>query len=336
MEPAYRFILERIGKEHAFTVVDIGAMGGVARKWNSLSDSVKIIAFEPDEREFSKLKNTENIAYSNYTLYDKSQDLKFYITKSRGKSSIYEPNMAVLSQFEDAERYQIEREESIPSEKVRTLDSVIEGSSIRDVDFLKLDTQGSELDILNGCRKFVLPRAFGIQIEVEFIEIYKNQPLFWNIDEFMQRNGYQLFDLRRQYWKRKEYYDYVGKGQLVFGDALYFKRIDFLFQELNSVQDRYYSISKIYKVILGCLVYGLFDYAVSVAKKSSELGYLPRSDYESVLSKIVKASNKGFFPNFLGRRTLYHIINLIGRKLKPKSYLGWSDSDEEIGNIKDV
>jgi len=329
-------MLDRIGKDHAFTVADIGAMGGIARKWDSLSDFVKIIAFEPDEREFSRLKSTENVVYYNYALYDKPQDLKFYIMKSRGKSSIYEPNIGVLSQFEDAERYRIEREESMPSEKVRTLDSFIENGSIKDVDFLKLDTQGSELDILKGCRKFVLPRAFGIQIEVEFIEIYKNQPLFWNVDEFMQRNGYQLFDLRRQYWKRKDYYDYIGKGQLVFGDALYFKRMDFLFQELNSVQDNSYGVSKIYKAILGCLIYGLFDYAVSIAKMGSELGYLSRNEYKDVLSKIVESSNKGVFPNFFGTAVLYRIINSIGRKLKPKSYLGWSDSDEEIGNIKDV
>ncbi len=336
MEPTYRFILDRIKSEYTFTIVDIGAMGGIAKKWNSLSGFVKIIAFEPDEREFNKLKSGGNVTYFNCALYDKSQDLRFYITKSRGKSSIYEPNITLLSQFEDVERYYIEKKETIPSEKVRTLDSIIEDNSITDVDFLKLDTQGSELNILKGGEKLTIPKVFGIQIEVEFIEMYKNQPLFWNVDEFMQRSGYQLVDLRRQYWKRKEYYDYVGKGQLVFGDALYLKRTDFLFQELHALHDKSYSTSKIYKIILACLIYRLFDYAVSVAKIGFELGYLSKSEYENILSEIVTRSNKGVIPNFLGKAMLYSITNLIGRKLKPKSYLGWADSDENIGNINDV
>ncbi|MCK5606970.1 FkbM family methyltransferase, partial [Candidatus Pacearchaeota archaeon] len=200
MKSIYQFLLNKIKNDYSFTLIDVGAMGGIAKKWDDLSGFIKIIGFEPDDREFSKLKNSDNLMYFNYILYDKSQDLNFFIAKGHGKSSIYKPNLDIISQFEDADRYNTEYEETLSSEKVKTLDSVINDNSILDIDFIKLDTQGTELNILAGGENCVLPKLFGAQIEVEFIEIYKDQPTFKDVDEFMQKNGFQLIDLRRQYW----------------------------------------------------------------------------------------------------------------------------------------
>ena len=77
MERTFTFILDRIPKEYLFTLADIGAMGGLTKKWDALFDFMKVIAFEPDAREFSKLKNTERVTYFNWALYNKSQELKF-------------------------------------------------------------------------------------------------------------------------------------------------------------------------------------------------------------------------------------------------------------------
>ena len=43
---------------------------------------------------------------------------------------------------------------------------------------MKIDAQGSELNILEGGEKFLKNNLIGLQIEVEFNEIYKGQPLF--------------------------------------------------------------------------------------------------------------------------------------------------------------
>lgn len=332
--PIFEFISGKIKKEYPFTMLDVGAMDGVAKKWSSLSGFMKAIAFEPDEREFAILKNDSDTIYFNYALYNKSQQLNFYVTKGHGKSSIYKPNIDFLSQFEDLERFHIEEVKTLPPEKVKTLDSVIEENSIGDIDFVKLDTQGSELHVLEGCLSHVIPKAFGMQIEVEFAEIYKGQPLFRDVDGFMHGNGLQLLDLRRFYWKRKDYHDYAGKGQLIFGDALYFKRLDILLRDLSGLQDKAYGASKIYKVILICLVHRMFDYAVSAAGVGFKLGYLSKSEYGGLLSGIKAYSNKGAILKFPGKRRLYNMLNLVSRRLRPESYLGWADGDDEIGNIK--
>jgi len=332
----YKFFIDNVDDKHRFIFIDVGAMGGIPLKWSGMMGAMKVIAFEPDLREFYKLKSNDKIKYLNYVLHDKSEDLKYYITAGHGNSSIFKPNVDILSQYDDEERFQVIKESVISSTRVRNLDSIIEEDDLADIDFIKIDTQGSELNILKGAQKKVIPKILGIQIEVEFIEMYKNQPVFRDVDEFMDKNGLQLMDLRRFYWKRKDFCNYNGKGQLIFGDALYFKKLNVLFQGLSEINDKLYGRSKIFKSILTCLVYKMFDYAVSIANLGLRLKYFNKDECESVISEIQKYSAKGNFLDFCLNFKLYDMISLILKKVKSRSYSKWAHSDREIGNVKDI
>ncbi len=329
------YFVEKIDSECPFTYVDVGAMGGIPFKWRKTFPAMKIIAFEPDGREFCKLKSDSNIQYFNYALYKESLDLVYYISRDPGKSSILKPNMHFLSQYEDSERFETIKEEVIPSKRVKAFDSVIQDNFIKDVDFIKLDTQGTELFILQGGQNEAIPKLFGAQIEVEFVEMYEKQPLFKDIDAFMDSNGFQLVDLKRTYWKRKDYYKYAGKGELIFGDVLYFKRIDCISQGLSKVNDITYARSKIFKSILVCMIYKMFDYAVALSKVALEHNCLEKYEYEEIIH-IIKKYSLGGIPLYLHFNIrMYNIIGTILQKFKPLSYLGWADTDRYIGNIQD-
>ena len=57
------------------------------------------------------------------------------------------------------------------------------------MDFLKIDIQGGELTAFqNGRQK--LSRAVAIQTEVSFLPLYKNQPLFSDIDIELRGQGF--------------------------------------------------------------------------------------------------------------------------------------------------
>ena len=335
MVPSVKFFADRIDKKYPFTFVDIGAMGGIPRKWDLLSEVMNIMAFEPDSREFQKLKSVPRTTYFNYALYNRSQNLKFYLTKEAGKSSIYKPNADLLSFFEDTDRFDVVKEEDLPSARVKSLDDIFVENNIPDVDFIKIDTQGSELAILQGGHGKVLPQLFGLNVEMEFVEMYKGQPLFRDVDRYLYDNDFRLIDMRRYYWKRKDYYNYLGKGQLVLGDALYFKDIDVWLQDLKRSASKEYVSSKIYKGILICMVYKTFDYAVSLAKAGLRDGYLPEESVDVILKEIKDFSHRGAVYNFPGKYNLYRVFNFVCQQLKPPSYLGWADSDTMIANIKD-
>jgi FkbM family methyltransferase len=77
---------------------------------------------------------------------------------------------------------------------VDTLDLWAEREQVTDVSFLKLDTQGSELDILRGATR-ALRTVCALRTEVEFNQIYRGQPLFGDIDKFLREHGFVLWRL---------------------------------------------------------------------------------------------------------------------------------------------
>ena len=87
-----------------------------------------------------------------------------------------------------------------------------------------MDIQGGELSALQGSAKKLSANKIGLLfIEVEFARIYKNQPLFYEICDFLAKNGYLLFDICN--------ISHSENGQIVAGDAIFLSpkvRKDFL------------------------------------------------------------------------------------------------------------
>jgi len=320
-------ILKNVSQNNMFTLVDIGSMGGIEKEWKQVGDAIKVIGFEPDKREFNKLNNSKNHLYLNCVLFSESVDQNFYVSRQSGKSSIYRPNTEVLKVFPDIERFDIVEEVSFGAEKVKNLDDVLRDNEILDADFLKLDTQGSELSILKGSQKCLNESILGLKIEVEFLEIYKNQPLFADVDIFMRSKGFELIDLRRFFWKRKEYASFRGKGQIAFADALYFKNIDKFIVSIES-REELYKRAKIIKFVTVCVIYGIHDYAFSILNKSLENKLIDEELYREIVDLIRKHDKKQWNISFKGSGKLLVKLDKILRK----SYLGWADSDYTLGN----
>jgi hypothetical protein len=84
----------------------------------------------------------------------------------------------------------------------------------RPPDILKLDLQGAELLALQGAGERIA-EVTALIIEVEFNAIYEGQPLFGEVDAYLRRHGFQLFNLY-ELWTRPE-------GRISAGDALYLR-----------------------------------------------------------------------------------------------------------------
>ena len=59
------------------------------------------------------------------------------------------------------------------------------------IDFLKIDTQGSEYEILEGAIN-TLPNIRHIKCEAEFTEWYKGQRLAKDVISFLKSKGFEL------------------------------------------------------------------------------------------------------------------------------------------------
>ncbi len=132
-----------------FIFCDIGARYGLEEPWKSYRNLIDVISFEPDQEEFAELdqKIEGQDSVLPYALSNEIHKATLNLTKNRGCSSLYEPNHTFLHRFPDEERFTVEKKEAIDA---TTLDNLYHQSIIRELDFLKMDVQGAELDILQG------------------------------------------------------------------------------------------------------------------------------------------------------------------------------------------
>src|SRR5262249_34589828 len=152
------------------------------------------------------------------------------------------------------QRFDVVKRAAIPADR---LDTLLPAKGVADTDFIKIDTQGAELAILEGASDTLDTRVFGVEVEVEFAPLYVGQPLFSDVDALLRSRGFQLFDLRHSYWKRTSGARYGGpKGQLVFGDALYFKTEEAFAEQLGRLPDDDARRVKLLHALSIALLYG--------------------------------------------------------------------------------
>lgn len=201
----------------SLTVFDVGARGGLHKRWRNCIASVVGIGFDADEKECERLnKQGTGIYYLPYALgAEQGARAELYITASPGSSSLLEPNMDFVEQFPYGDAMAVQRKVPVI---LTTLDSVCADRDIRP-DVLKLDIQGGELAVLKGARD-ILSSVLLIESEVEFNPQYKKGPLFGDMDRYLRERGWQLLGLRRSYWRRFKAPSADG-GTLVHGDALW-------------------------------------------------------------------------------------------------------------------
>ena len=91
----------------------------------------------------------------------------------------------------------------------------------------------------------------GLEIEVEFQEIYYGQPLYGDINKYLISKKFYFNDFT--YISRHERKYFSGYGQSVFANALYLRNPEFV---NKNIKDKY----KIINYILILLLYNKFDF----------------------------------------------------------------------------
>jgi len=150
------------------------------------------------------------------------EERTLYVTKAPMCSSLYPPNEPYLKRFAGLPEL-VNLDFSCEIETT-TLDKFCESEEINEINFLQIDVQGADLDVLEGATK-ILDSVLAIQIEVEFSHLYVDQPLFADIDTFLRKQGFTLFDITKNGRIRSgsPIQSTRGVGQLLWGDAIYFR-----------------------------------------------------------------------------------------------------------------
>jgi FkbM family methyltransferase len=317
-----------------FVFCDVGARFGLEEPWESNRDCVDVISFEPDKEEYEVLskKQMTRDKVLPYALFNEQKKINLNLTRSRGSSSIFQPNSSFLKKFPDVERFEVEATEEV---QATTLDILYRNKKLQKLDFIKLDTQGAELDILRGGEKLINDNIIGLQIEVEFKRLYIGQPLFSDIDNYISNNfELELFDIRKTTWKYNEGVN-VGpkKGQLIFGDALYFREPYSLLNWCsNFLEDEARN-----KILMACfmgLLYGYPDYSLCLLGRPDLNEFLGKKTI-ILLKEIVNETVRCKRFSFKGCGRIWKLFYLISQIFDPEPF-EWATGERHLGSRKEV
>lgn len=133
-----------------------------------------------------------------------------YETNVPTGSSLLKPGSEALYEFGDPTYFFPIAERRMAT---RRLDEVLDQAAIPSVDFIKLDVQGAEVEVLEGLGERLGRTTLGIELEVGLPGGYLEQPGIGAVDAVLRKAGFLLFDLRP-----------VRLHRAVKGDRAYYPR----------------------------------------------------------------------------------------------------------------
>ncbi|SFF74226.1 methyltransferase, FkbM family [Salegentibacter agarivorans] len=167
----------KIGRDD--TVIDAGAFNGIlSLVYAEKAKSGKVFSFEPDRKNLQGLDENLNLNGNPKNI----QLIKEGLWSYRGEIKFYEAGSVASSSFYKAE----DSQENIIS--VTSLDNFVEENNIKKIDFIKMDVEGAELNILKGARKML--SNFKPNLSIATYHLVEGELTYKSVEEFFKEMNY--------------------------------------------------------------------------------------------------------------------------------------------------
>ena len=276
--PFYSELLNFLPDNEKIRIMDVGARGGSEiNKWGPLTNKIEWHCFEVTEdacREMEVKDKAKGIhsKYYPHIISGSEEKRTFYLKKAPTGSSLYDNSFAETHFLENFKLIRNDWDLNLKDRVTITntfttntlsLDVCQEKHSISAIDFIKIDVEGAELEVLQGGKKLV-SSTLGVAFEVDFEPRFNPLNYFYSIDKELKESGFSFFDVTRflRAGRRKSKFSslevknntIVSFGQAFGGDVIYFK--DFSNHDLSETQ--------LLKLATISFVYGYIEYSIDI------------------------------------------------------------------------
>jgi FkbM family methyltransferase len=278
------------------TIIDVGARNGFFLLPPSYTSRSAMLGFEPNREEYDKLVtgttdaqkffgwNTpfKETRFHPYAVWHEDGEFDFYITNGPGACTMMGPTTDVARDlfylYPKGDR-RLKSFEELHSGVVRTtkvecrrLDALVDRNTI--IDFLKLDVEGGEANVLAGTKGLLANnQILAVRAEFQMLHYYREHPLLHVQHRILDEAGFRLIDLDTAHIRyrqgRFDLPDDCNKGMLVAGDALY-------------VRDPYrsrLSPPEMHRLGILCISLWYNSFGLALLERA---GLLPKADIEAI------------------------------------------------------
>ena len=187
----HRSLISKLLMNKKLFALDIGAQGGFfnasifPKKYNNFFEHVMV---EPISDEAKKLIK-ENYKVISKGLWSENCKKKLYVLNKRsGSSSMYKPSKEGYDLYnfkkKDFSLFDISEEIEV---ECTTINESLSQLNINHIDFLKIDTQGSELEILKGLGEY---RPLMMKVEAQVVPMYTGVPNWSELVNYLYKKNY--------------------------------------------------------------------------------------------------------------------------------------------------
>lgn len=220
-------------------LADVGVSGGIDPCWSCFGEALRVWGFDPLEGEIALLagenpRHTYVAAKVGCRCLPAGKGEAGSVTR---RNNHCHKRLASTWAVEIIENFTLDRYDRSGqcrlSDRLIELDDYFPGEAGTVPNFLKIDTDGFDLDVLLGSRRLLdAPGLLGLSVESQFVgNIGPKANVFSNIDTLLRRHGFTLFDLDpARYARRSLPAPFMFKapvhsstGQLVWAEAVYFR-----------------------------------------------------------------------------------------------------------------
>ena len=220
------------------SVVDAGCAGGIDERWRAFGPQLRAWGIDAMSAECARLRASERNPGVRYI------DARLEMPGGPGAHRERNPwsrlsTAAALADHqagkrgaEEALRNNQWHEQALSRQKL-SVDELIAAHGIDDLDFLKIDLDGPDYEVLAGFAPHLdRLQTLGLQVEVNFFGTSEeDRHSFHNTDRLLRRHGFDLFNLTTRNYSAAALpaafkWEVIGPtsfGRILQGDAFYFR-----------------------------------------------------------------------------------------------------------------
>ena len=247
-------------------IIEVGAFDGVDGIALAYKNPrIKVYSFEANPQQIKLIKKNKEllekrkgITLNNYHIYNyaisnKNKYLNFYISKNPKASSLNVLKNNLEKYWPGWRDVHFRQEKKIKIKSI-TLAKFLDTKNIEEIEYIHVDAQGSDLDVLKSLKKYLKILNAGV-VEVaknKFTSLYKKNSTLNDIKKFLKKD-FDIYDLktntvlnnefnvffRRKYIKKSNinlnynirYFNRIFYKKNIFKDDLF----DFFERSLNKI-----------------------------------------------------------------------------------------------------